>query len=218
MVGVVLWQLAEAVAGLGPGPCCRSLMQKSNRLQLFPDTTTIENNALSIGGHELAALAGKFGTPLYVYDRATMDGVLARYKAALKASLSGYGTHHVRRQGLLVCRDRQVGARSGAVGGLHGPKRDRHGARRRASARQHSGPRREQVRRRSRSCHSQRRYDRGGQSERAPAPGIHAPVCRAIPSNRRARWRVYGCGSNRGFRCGRSMPTLRPARWTASSA
>jgi len=64
-------------------------MQKPGRLQLFPDSATIENNALSIGGHELADLGGKFGTPLYVYDRATLDGALSRYKAALKTSYPG---------------------------------------------------------------------------------------------------------------------------------
>jgi diaminopimelate decarboxylase len=46
---------------------------------------------LSIAGHELAALGRQFGTPLYVYDRATMDGVVARYKAALKAYYPGTG-------------------------------------------------------------------------------------------------------------------------------
>ena len=64
-------------------------MQKPNRLALFPDTVTIENNALSIGGQELAALARKFGTPLYIYDRETMDALVARYKAALKAHYPG---------------------------------------------------------------------------------------------------------------------------------
>ena len=64
-------------------------MREPTRLQLFPDTTTIENNALSIDGHELADLAGQFGTPLYVYDRATLDGALSRYRAALKASYPG---------------------------------------------------------------------------------------------------------------------------------
>ncbi len=53
------------------------------RLQLFPDTTTIENDSLAIAGQDLTALAEKFGTPLYLYDRATLDNAVAAYKAAL---------------------------------------------------------------------------------------------------------------------------------------
>jgi diaminopimelate decarboxylase len=64
-------------------------MHSESRLALFPDTTTILNNALHIAGQELAGLAEKFGTPLYVYDRATMDGAVSRYKAALKAHYAG---------------------------------------------------------------------------------------------------------------------------------
>jgi len=53
------------------------------RLPLFPDTTTIENDTLSIAGQDLTSLAERFGTPLYLYDRATMDNAVAAYKAAL---------------------------------------------------------------------------------------------------------------------------------------
>jgi diaminopimelate decarboxylase len=54
-----------------------------NRLQLFPITTTIENNSLTIAGHNLAKLAEEHGTPLYLYDRETMDTAVAGYKTAL---------------------------------------------------------------------------------------------------------------------------------------
>jgi diaminopimelate decarboxylase len=54
-----------------------------NRLQLFPITTTIEKNSLTIAGHDLSALAEEYGTPLYLYDRATMDSAVADYKSAL---------------------------------------------------------------------------------------------------------------------------------------
>jgi diaminopimelate decarboxylase len=64
-------------------------MQQSHRLALFPDTTTISDNALQIGGHNLAALAERFGTPLYVYDRATLDNTLRSYKAALRSFYAG---------------------------------------------------------------------------------------------------------------------------------
>lgn len=56
-----------------------------NRLQLFPDTTTIENDALKIGGQEIGSLADRYGTPVYVYDRLTMDAAVERYRNALKA-------------------------------------------------------------------------------------------------------------------------------------
>jgi len=54
------------------------------RLQLFPITTTIENNSLAIDGCDLATLAKEHGTPLYLYDRATMDSAVADYKSALQ--------------------------------------------------------------------------------------------------------------------------------------
>jgi diaminopimelate decarboxylase len=54
-----------------------------NRLQLFPITTTIKNNSLTIAGHDLAILAKDHGTPLYIYDRKTMDNAVADYKSAL---------------------------------------------------------------------------------------------------------------------------------------
>lgn len=56
-----------------------------DRLLLFPDTTKIENDALHIGGQNLSALAESYGTPLYVYDRVTMDTAVARYRDDLKA-------------------------------------------------------------------------------------------------------------------------------------
>ncbi len=54
-----------------------------NRLQLFPITTTIEKNSLTIAGHDLAGLAKDHGTPLYIYDRETMDTAVIGYKSAL---------------------------------------------------------------------------------------------------------------------------------------
>ena len=56
-----------------------------NRLDLFPDTTKIENDSLTIAGHSLASLADLHGTPLYLYDRATMDTAVAGYKSALRS-------------------------------------------------------------------------------------------------------------------------------------
>jgi diaminopimelate decarboxylase len=61
------------------------MYQKPNRLPLFPDTTTIQDDSLKIGGQKLTALAERYGTPLYIYDRATMDGTAGRYKEALRS-------------------------------------------------------------------------------------------------------------------------------------
>jgi len=60
-----------------------------NRLPLFPDTTKIEQDALTIAGQDLAFLADKYGTPLYLYDQATMDNAVACYKDALASSYPG---------------------------------------------------------------------------------------------------------------------------------
>jgi len=53
------------------------------QLDLFPITTKIENDELTIAGHNLKKLADEFSTPLYVYDKATLDSSVADYKSAL---------------------------------------------------------------------------------------------------------------------------------------
>jgi len=55
-----------------------------NRLPLFPITTKIKDDTLTIAGHDIASLADLYGTPLYLYDRATLDFSAAEYKGALK--------------------------------------------------------------------------------------------------------------------------------------
>lgn len=59
------------------------------RLDLFPISTKIENEQLTIAGHSLTELAKKNGTPLYVYDRATLDTAALGYKSALASSYPG---------------------------------------------------------------------------------------------------------------------------------
>ena len=54
-----------------------------DRLPLFPDTTHITDAGLSIAGCDLAALAGQYGTPLYLYDRPNLDASVALYRQAL---------------------------------------------------------------------------------------------------------------------------------------
>ena len=60
-----------------------------NRLTLFPDTTAIQNDTLTIAGQDLFSLADEYGTPLYLYDCATMDNSVALYKRALATSYPG---------------------------------------------------------------------------------------------------------------------------------
>lgn len=59
-------------------------IQVAERLALFPDSTHLKDDALTIAGQELASLAQQFGTPLYLYDRATLDAAARRYASALE--------------------------------------------------------------------------------------------------------------------------------------
>ena len=56
----------------------------AGRLALFPDSTRVQNNSLTIAGHDLASLADTYGTPLYIYDRATLNASTNAYKGALR--------------------------------------------------------------------------------------------------------------------------------------
>ena len=61
----------------------------SKRLDLFPVTTHVEpgqGGRLTIAGCDLAELAGRYGTPLYLYDRATLERAVAAYQQALALS------------------------------------------------------------------------------------------------------------------------------------
>lgn len=53
------------------------------RLELFPITTKIENDELNIANCKLKKLADEFSTPLYIYDKATLDSAINSYKSAL---------------------------------------------------------------------------------------------------------------------------------------
>jgi diaminopimelate decarboxylase len=56
----------------------------TNRLSLFPESTRVRDDSLFIAGHSLASLSAEYGTPLYVYDRATLDIAVADYVSALR--------------------------------------------------------------------------------------------------------------------------------------
>lgn len=53
------------------------------QLELFPISTEIKDGQLTIAGHALVTLAEEYRTPLYVYDRATLDAAAQEYKSAL---------------------------------------------------------------------------------------------------------------------------------------
>jgi diaminopimelate decarboxylase len=61
----------------------------SDRLALFPDSTRVRDDCLCIAGHDLASLADRYSTPLYIYDRATLDACVVEYKSALQGYYPG---------------------------------------------------------------------------------------------------------------------------------
>ncbi len=68
-------------------------MSLKARLPLFPVTASVvpgpAGGELAIDGLSLAALADEFGTPLYVYDQATMDRDVDEYRRSLAAHYAG---------------------------------------------------------------------------------------------------------------------------------
>ncbi|MCI0519826.1 MAG: diaminopimelate decarboxylase [Chloroflexi bacterium] len=63
------------------------------RLALFPETTQILDNPrggrLAIGGCDLGELAARYGSPLYIYDAATIAAAIGAYRGALEAYYPG---------------------------------------------------------------------------------------------------------------------------------
>lgn len=73
-------------------------MANEQRLQLFPLTTRVQPavgatpaTKLTIADCDLTALADQYGTPLYLYDQATMDAAVAAYQQALASYYPGEG-------------------------------------------------------------------------------------------------------------------------------
>jgi diaminopimelate decarboxylase len=61
-------------------------------LELFPDTARIDGGALAIGGVAAAELARAHGTPLVVYDEATLRARARAYREAAPDAAIVYGT------------------------------------------------------------------------------------------------------------------------------
>jgi len=57
-----------------------------DRIALFPITTKIEKDSLTIAGHDLASLVDLYGTPLYLYDHATLTKKTPGRRCLIKAS------------------------------------------------------------------------------------------------------------------------------------
>lgn len=55
----------------------------SNRLPLFPESTTVVDGNLVIADCDLTSLSDKYGTPLYLYDKLTLDSSVNAYKTLL---------------------------------------------------------------------------------------------------------------------------------------
>ncbi|HXD11578.1 MAG TPA: diaminopimelate decarboxylase [Anaerolineales bacterium] len=61
----------------------------TNRLSLFPESTRVRDDSLFIAGHSVASLSAQNGTPLYIYDRATLNLSVTEYKSALRGHYPG---------------------------------------------------------------------------------------------------------------------------------
>ena len=65
----------------------------SKRLFLFPVSTVVQpspgGTALTIASQDLASLAEQYGTPLYLYDQASLEAALREYRLSLKRYYPG---------------------------------------------------------------------------------------------------------------------------------
>jgi diaminopimelate decarboxylase len=61
-------------------------------LELFPDTATVQDGRLVVGGVPAAELADRFGTPLVVYCETTVRARARAYREAVPDALVVYGT------------------------------------------------------------------------------------------------------------------------------
>ena len=66
-----------------------------SRLGLFPISTQVmvdgDGETLAVAGHRLKALARQHGTPLYLFDQATLDDAVSQYRQALASHYPGAG-------------------------------------------------------------------------------------------------------------------------------
>lgn len=68
--------------------------------QLWPDSAALHAGRLHLGGCNATALAAEYGTPLYVFDEATLRGTMRTYRAAFARAYAEPGSSHDRNRGL----------------------------------------------------------------------------------------------------------------------
>jgi diaminopimelate decarboxylase len=88
-------------------------------LELFPDTARIDGGRLTIGGVTAAELARAHGTPLVVYDEATLRATARAYRTAAPDAFVCYGTKAFPNVALLrLLAEEGVGADVSTLGEL----------------------------------------------------------------------------------------------------
>jgi diaminopimelate decarboxylase len=81
--------------------------------QLWPDTAAVRAGRLQLGGCDALELAAEYGTPLYVFDEATLRGTMRAYRAAFAAALPGRHRIHYASKALLNTALAQIVAQEG---------------------------------------------------------------------------------------------------------
>src|SRR5581483_4064522 len=95
--------------------------RRQNRamLELFPDTARVEDGMLTIGGVRADVLAREHGTPLLVYDEATVRARARAYREAAPEAFVCYGTKAFPNVAVLrLLADEGVGADVSTLGEL----------------------------------------------------------------------------------------------------
>jgi diaminopimelate decarboxylase len=88
-------------------------------IDLFPDTTRVEDGSLAVGGLPLAALAERFGTPLVVYCEATLRSQARALRAAIGDGHVAFGTKAFPNIAVLrLLREEGIGADVASTGEL----------------------------------------------------------------------------------------------------
>jgi diaminopimelate decarboxylase len=94
-------------------------MPRNAALDLFPDTTRIDGAALTIAGIAASALVAEHGSPLVVYDDATLRANAGAYRSAAPGALVVYGTKAFPNVALLrLLAEEGVGADVSTLGEL----------------------------------------------------------------------------------------------------
>ena len=94
-------------------------MPDDSVLQLFPDTAAIDGGALTLGGIAAAELVAAHGSPLVVYDEATLRASARAYRSAAPDAFVAYGTKAFPNVALLrLLAEEGVGADVSTLGEL----------------------------------------------------------------------------------------------------